>query len=272
MTTLIAWTSHDQRNFSAFHVASDSRITWGSSVKRWDAGRKIFSSSVTPDIWAYSGDVLFPALVLSQIIDAVDLQLLFPENLSASDRNEIIFNVIQVSLETCHEAPISKFSILHASRDGEKTLAEPVLWCISYDPKTHVLSNDKIEIRNSPEVFALHGSGAVSTDAELRKWKKSDIGCTSRSIYSAFCASIANGDDPLSGGAPQLASIYPSGPAKTIGTLSGRCLYLHGLPIVAIPTSKNINWFDELFQRVDPNTFGLLKGAARHAVPKFRGR
>lgn len=272
MTTLIAWTSRDQRNFAALHVASDSRITWGSSANRWDAGRKIFASSRTPDIWAYSGDVLFPALVLGQIMNAADASLLFDDTSSAAERNVIVFDALKSSFCRRHNTPDQKFTILHASRDGEKAQAEPRLWQISFDPNGTKWQNEMVEIVDTAGVIAVNGSGKRATRDELNRWRDSDIGGTSRSIYSAFCSAVMSGQDPLSGGAPQLASIYPKGPAVIAGTVYEDSLHLFGLPIQPITGSKKIEWFDPLFQRIDPLTRTILSGAARHATPKFKQR
>jgi hypothetical protein len=270
MTTLIAWTSRDQRYFAAFHMASDSRITWGSQDRRWDAGRKIFTSRITPDIWAYSGDVLFPALVLSQIVGAVDAGLLFGHASSAAERNAVIFDTLKSSFSRRQNAPDQSFSILHASRDGEKTQAQPKLWQISFDLNGLTWKNEPVQIGDKPGVVSVNGSGLKPTKIELRRWENSDIGGTSRSIYSAFCAAIAKGSNPLSGGPPQIASIYPTGPAKIAGVVYDNGRYLHGLPISATPASKQIEWYDPLFQRIDPITLTLLPGAARQPEPKFR--
>ena len=44
------------------YLASDSRITWGSANRRWDAGRKLFTSDKSSHAFGYCGDVVFPSL------------------------------------------------------------------------------------------------------------------------------------------------------------------------------------------------------------------
>jgi len=82
MTTLIAWivysaTGERPELPRAIYVASDSRITWGSQARRWDAGRKVFNPSKAPHIFGYCGDVVFPSLVLGQVISAIDNNIMF---------------------------------------------------------------------------------------------------------------------------------------------------------------------------------------------------
>jgi hypothetical protein len=96
VTTLISWVAFDQRKFAAAYVASDSRITWDEAGnKRWDAGRKVFPSSQFPDIFGYVGDVLFPALALSQIVEAIDAGVMFPLDATPWQRHEAVVRALQ---------------------------------------------------------------------------------------------------------------------------------------------------------------------------------
>lgn len=269
MTTLIAWTSHDQRRFAAIHVASDSRISWGSSTHRWDAGRKIFASRTTADVLAYCGDVLFPALVISQIMSAADAGLLFAIESSAQERHNVVLEALKSSFQRRHSAPDRSFEILHASRDGERGAGQPRLWQISFDEKTATWKDEQFEMNEQTGIVAVTGSGRKPLRKEALRWKASYIGGASRSIYSAFCAAIASGADPQSGGAPQLASIYTKGPAVTAGVIHDNILHLHGLPLRLTAHTGIIEWFDHLFQRIDPRTLQVLAGAARHVKPKL---
>jgi hypothetical protein len=268
VTTLISWISRDQRAFSAIHVASDSRITWGSERSRWDAGRKVFASATTPDVFGYCGDVVFPALVLGQITSAFDLGLLYSAQSTAMDRHRIVLDSLKASMGRSHNVPTQAFSILHASREETEGRVKPLLWHISYDIQGR-WNDTLITQTDDSGVYALHGSGAGPAKEELHRWSGSDIGGTSRAIYSGFCRAIASGVDGLSGGAPQLASIYPKGPAKTSGSLHNGSLHLHGLPVLQNPVLNKINWFDNLFQRIDPLTLQLVLGTQKQPPPTF---
>ena len=166
MTTLIAWTSRDQRRFAALHVATDSRISWGSSMHRWDAGRKTFASRTTPDVLAYSGDVVFPALVLSQLMSAADAGLLFAKESSAQGRHTILLDALRSSFQRRHNAPDRSFAILHASRDGEKAAGQPRLWQTSFDQKTSTWKDEQVEIEEKAGIAAVNGSGSVALKKE----------------------------------------------------------------------------------------------------------
>lgn len=269
MTTLIAWWSRDQERFAALHVATDSRISWGSSSRRWDAGRKVFASTTTPDICAYCGDVVFPALVLSQLTSAADQGALFSAEATAAERHEIIVDGLKTSFQRRHDAPDESFTVVHASRKGEGADAMPLLWRTTFNKDGKTWTDGPVEIDEAaPGVVMIAGSGSSALKAEALRWKESYIGGTSRSIYSAFCEAISSGSDPLSGGAPQMASLYPKGGGQTVGTFHQGQSYLHGLPLAEAANPAGFEWFDDLFQRVDPQTGAVRDGAARHAKPK----
>lgn len=268
MTTLIAWFSRDQNRFAALHVATDSRISWGSSFRRWDAGRKVFASTTTPDIWAYCGDVVFPALVLSQLTSAADHRALFAGEATAAERHEIVLEGLKTSFQRRHNAPDESFTVVHASREGEGPTATPLLWRTSFEKKGKAWTDELIAIDEaSPGIITIAGSGSSALKAEAVRWRESHIGGTSRSIYSAFCEAISSGSDPLSGGPPQMASLYPKGGGRTVGAFHRGRPYLHGLPLAEAANPEEFEWFDELFQRVDPRTGTVKDGAARHVKP-----
>lgn len=271
MTSLIAWISRDQRRFAALHVASDSRISWGSAARRWDAGRKVFASRVTPDVWAYCGDVLFPGLVLSQLVSAGDEGLLFEEDGGAEERHRLAVEAMKNSFHRRHHAPDHGFTILHASRDGEGADARPRLWLTTFDEKSRSWTDQERYIEDGAvgTVVTL-GSGAASVKREEHRWRASAIGGTSRAIFSAFCDALAKGEDPRSGGSPQLGSIYPKRAGATAGVLHEGELYLHGLPIRELTKPSSIEWYDPLFQRIDPTTRKLREGAARQPRPRLK--
>lgn len=271
MTSLIAWVSRDQRRFAALHVATDSRISWGSPTRRWDAGRKVFASRVTPDVWAYCGDVLFPGLVLSQLVSAGDEGLLFEEEGGVEVRHSLAVETMKASFGRRHNTPDHGFTVLHASREGEGSEAQPRLWLTTFDETSRSWTDEEKPIdEDKAGVMATLGSGAVAVRQEGHRWQASAIGGTSRAIFSAFCEALSGGSDPLSGGSPQLASIYPKRAGVTAGVLHAGELYLHGLPIQGVGRSSSIEWYDELFQRIDPVTRELRKGAARQPRPRLK--
>jgi hypothetical protein len=97
MTTLISWVGVDSRSASSVYIASDSRISWGSS-NCWDTGRKVFASKIRPDVFGYCGDVLFPTQVLGQLIEQIDQSILFSHGEPFRSRAKIVKQALAASL------------------------------------------------------------------------------------------------------------------------------------------------------------------------------
>lgn len=245
-------------------MASDSRITWdSSSEKRWDAGRKIFPSKLFPDILGYAGDVVFPALVLSQIIEAMDAKLMFAEDADPWVRHEGILRSLKESFTRRHQANDQNFSILHVSGSGTGRDRTAHAWSIDYDVSTKKWKDRQLVVPARTGLIGCLGSGARAAELHLKRWNEEEP--YSREIFSSFCDAIASGDDGLSGGAPQLAGFYPQGPARAYGIYYNETAFFNGLPVERPFANPAIEWRDRLFQRFDIETQSLVAGAQIHA-------
>lgn len=269
MTTLIAWLSYpkSKAHVSAVYLASDSRITWGSANRRWDAGRKLFTSDKSAHAFGYCGDVVFPSLVLAQVISAIDQKQIFEDDAPPNQQHTAIISVIKSSFERRHNAPDQSFTILHAHRDGSGDSASFRVWQIDYDHGRKAWKSELLKLPKDTETIVELGSGASATKQHGRRWSASDVGGTSRSVFSAFCDALGSRADPLSGGAPQLAALYTSGPARPLGVFYQDHRFLHGLPLAIHAPSSKLEWRDKLFQRVDGEDGSILPGARRFARP-----
>lgn len=173
MTTLAAWSGVDPRGPSSLYLVSDSRISWGSYLNRWDAGRKLFACKSTPDVFGYVGDVLFPSLMLGQIIAAADDGMLFPMEASAEARHAIVAETVKVSLGSRFNAPDRSFAILHGARDGRGMNARFRLWTLTYVASTWtrpaVWTDEELSIDKTQS--ALHtalGSGGAQSRSRMK--------------------------------------------------------------------------------------------------------
>jgi hypothetical protein len=118
-------------------------------------------------------------------------------------------------------------------------------------------------------VLAL-GTGARSIAVRVRQAESFAQSDTSRSDFWHLCDSIQSGDDPLSGGAPQLVGLYRSFPARTFGIVLDRSRFLNGLRLAGPLSSEVVEWRDKDFQRVDGETMERLPEAHRHARTRRR--
>ncbi|PTR05031.1 hypothetical protein C8K11_1532 [Novosphingobium sp. GV055] len=260
------WAAVDARGPSAIYVASDSRITWGSVHSRWDSGRKVFSAGRFPDIFGYAGDVLFPALSISQICELSEQGFLWQDSDDALQRHLTFVAAMEASLSRRHNSPDRDFHIFHAAREGDGLGCRFVAWKTSFSAKRRKFSDQAIEVHAEgckSRLLAAAGSGQDAFMDEVIEWQSSSQMHTSRAVYSAFCDALHSKADPLSGGAPQLVGLYRKGSAKVFGHVDGNGCYVLGLPVNPHSLGSKIEWRDRLFQRVCPHSGDVLPGAQR---------
>src|ERR1700684_3781041 len=119
MTSLAAWIGVDSRGPSSFYMTSESRISWPTGGS-WDYGRKLFAAAASPDIFGYCGDVLFPSLVLGDVVTLMDSGLVFAKNDGPIARNEKLRLLLSTSFSSYPPEERQSFTILHAARDNER--------------------------------------------------------------------------------------------------------------------------------------------------------
>jgi len=142
------------------------------------------------------------------------------------------------------------------------------LWQIDYNAVSRSWNSAEVSVGPTTGLLIALGSGQRPARNHSRRWSRSDVSGTSRSIFSAFFDAITSGDDPLTGGPPQIAALYSSLSPRTIGfALEGKH-YLHGLEVLPGESLLSIEWRDPLFQRIDPATFKVVSEARRYARPK----
>src|SRR5712672_1469721 len=120
MTLIVSWIGKDSRKISSFYIASDSRFSWTDPLK-YDYGRKVFAFVNSPDILGYCGDVLYPTLILSQIMDMDKDRILFPKNSTSIERAKIIYSELTKRFSDYPSKEVMKdtLEIIHVSRQGE---------------------------------------------------------------------------------------------------------------------------------------------------------
>ncbi len=218
---------------------------------------------------AYSGDVVFPSLVLGQLVSAIDQGVLFAPEDSHQDKNAVIFESMKTSHRRRHKVIEQDFSVLHICRWREWPATAFVAWLITYKRDGDVWAVQELTIPTETKLIQTLGSGADSARTHTGRWNASNVGGTSRAIFSAFCDAIASNDDLLSGGLPQLAGLYTEEPPCTLGFIDNGLAFLHGLEIKTGVALANIEWRDKLFQRIDPTTMLPFQGARRFARPQL---
>ena len=266
MTSLAASLSIDARGPSALYLITDSRITWENSLRKWDAGQKTFASRTTPDVFGFCGDAFFPPTILRQIMDQIELGLLGGSD--TDRRHAALVERFKESISKSFGAPMRAFSIFHGCRDGEGMKSRFRLWETIYsaaakrwDDREHNLSS----IRSC--LVHIDGSGRNVIENRDRDWIGTKAEGTSRAAIWAFCDALASGNDPFSGGAPQLVGIWRKGPARSFGFVWEEKRYVGGQEVRHDVNWSAIDWFNNLFERCDGQTGTVLARAQRHGKP-----
>lgn len=264
MTTLISWLSVDSRGPSAIYVVADSRITWGSQTRRWDSGRKVFAAS-TSDVFGYCGDVLFPSLVLGQVIDLVTRGLLWTDDTDPDERHVVLVEYLRTAFARRQNAPDQGFTVVHAARRGAGMKSEFLVWRTDYVPGARGWTDTPLHTaeHGRSHVVVTLGSGSEPLNREIENWRVSPQGGTARSLFSAFCDALEVGADPLTGGVPQIVSIDRKSRGKALGFVADGQRYIHGSPIGYSAAQESIEWVDRLFNRMSPASLARLSGAQR---------
>lgn len=269
MTTFASWLSVDSRGPSAIYLVADSRISWGNAVV-WDHGRKVFACRSSPDVFGYLGDVQFPSLVLGQICDAIDSRSLLNGSEPAQVRFEKIANQLRASFAGYPHQHARDFEIGYATRSGEGMQSQFHYFSCRWREKTG-WSCDEILLPRTSDVIYIGGSGAKIVEKWKVRWAKSHEGGTSRAVFSSVCDAVLSGEDPLSGGVPQLVGIYRIGNGREFGFCDEGKVAANGMSLVATPAEGSLECRNRLFE-VCKSDGTRIPGAQRHGAPEGLGR
>lgn len=264
MTLVVAWIAVDTHGPSSIYLASDSRVSWG-TYDHFDHGRKVFGCTKSPDIFAYCGDVLFPSIVLNQIVDIADSGVLFSPSDSCEVRFQAIFKkLVELFNLYPHFKPTimdDSFEVIHAARDAKgeffirsmKWTRANKRWCCT-------------QIGLGKDSDKLHVTGTGKDEFLLQydfQWGAANAK-TSRALFHAFIDTLSNIKDPYCGGPPQLVGLYRGiGNARFYGITYSDARYLHGVKIGPQGNFTNFEWRNEFFERCDGITMSRNEKAQK---------
>lgn len=263
MTSFVSWAGVDTHGTASLYFATDSRISWGGS-QQWDHGRKVFAARTTPDLFAFVGDVLYPTLLLDQVLSQVDSGLFFESNDAPLMRWTRVEAAVRRPFKD-YPLPLIGFTILYATRQGSGTSAEFHVWSLTHDAKGKWYSG-AVPLPDHSGVLQVLGTGAPGIQRWHGYWTQSSQGGTSRAVFSAFCDALAHGDDPGSGGPPQLVGLYRSFEARIFGVVFQGAPTFLGLPVEISDTKgAGLEWRNALFERVGADGQRLADAQPQHA-------
>lgn len=258
MTSVAVWAAVDSRRVSGLYIASDSRVSWG-STHHWDQGRKTFACHSQPYIFGYWGDVLFPALAIPMIIEQLDSAVLVG---NPARPFGVVGNALRRLWLDYPPAERRDAGVIVGHRLASGMKSAFSLAVFTYEAADGKWSRRSLPMPSRSAVLRLAGSGTESVRKARRPWEESTEAGTSRAVFAAFCDSLASDTDPGSGGGPQLVGLHRVGPGKTFGVTVGRKAFLTGAK-ASRQQAGRVDWFNELFERVGPAGVRLAD-AQRH--------
>jgi hypothetical protein len=250
MTLVAAWYEMDTHSTSSAYIASDSRVFWSDGIY-YDSCRKTFFSEKYPELVAYCGDVLFPALLISSILETIDKGMIFNSNDNAINRfkkfKKFLFNEF-------HKYPKNKvgnsFELFYINKDTTNSIY-PNFY--SYEISWNKERGFKSKILKSPQqpgIIHVMGSGATEFNCKINEINKFKNKLTARKIYQCFAHLMLEIKDPHCGGAPQLVGLYRKSNTNgfSFGIIHNRKRYYNGLAIGKIINSDKLEWRNKHFK------------------------
>lgn len=264
MTLIASWIGVDDKKEgkkpASIYIASDSRYSWGNAGK-YDYGIKVFGSSRFPEIFGFCGDVLFSSIVLGQMIPQIDSGLILNDFDSGEMKNRKLFDFIKSSLESYPKEFLSgTFTILHATRINKDFKC----YKTSYNSDKQLLNQEILLPNISTKIYS-GGSGKVEFDDNWLKWEseKHNDHRTSRAVYHCLFKTLKEIKDPRTGGLPQIVGLYRIGNSKLFGFVENNKKYIYGKESSEDINSTRIEWRNENFERMNPETLKMIEGAQR---------
>lgn len=254
MTLVVAWIAVDTHGPSSAYIASDSRISWGDK-HNFDYGRKVFAFNNSPDIIAYCGDVLFPSIVLSQIVEMADCGLLFKENYSSNQKFEAIHETLVKTflkypneVSTITNESIQIIYISRESNDNKQFYCHTIKW-----HRDLGWQDERIQLPEKSGLLFAMGSGREEFNVNYIRYQRGLNENTSRNVFQCFCDTLFNIKDKYCGGAPQLVGLFrkPNSNAKKFGIIKDDKRFLFGAYIDKLSNFDNIEWRNEQFELCD---------------------
>ncbi len=263
MTMLASWICFDPHGPTSAYIVSDSRFSTNKSV--FDYGKKVFASKQFPEIFGYCGDVLFPSVILSQIVEMIDSGILINEKMNCDKKNSVIFERICYSLkEYKNILHGSLIEIIHITRD---TVFDKYPNFYAYKLKwtqTEGIKTERILMKSESGIIEVMGAGESEFSENYKRYQQGKNRNTSRNVFHCFLDTLSNTKKFTCGGAPQLVGIYrkPFTGGKNYGIIYNNKRYFLGMGVPTKSHFKDIEWRNELFE--------LCSGYTKKRIPNAK--
>lgn len=266
MTMMASWVACDPHGISSAYIVSDSRITWDKTTY-YDYGKKVFASSLYPELFGYAGDVLFPSIVLSQILELIDRGILLTKKMSCSEKNSLVFEKICESLSKYPDIMGNNpVHIMHISRETEFSGYPSFHQYILKWSQKSGFSQEEFILPAQSGLTHVMGTGRTVFYSNYERYQKGPNTNTSRNIFHCFIDTLSNVKDYACGGSPQLVGLYrkPGTAGKNYGIIYDKKRYFLGMEVPREVSHENfdhVEWRNENFELCSGETKRILPDA-----------
>ena len=273
MTMLASWVGVDTHAQSSAYIVSESRISWPNTDSHYDYGKKVFASKNYPDIFGYAGEVLFPSIVLAQLVEMIDAEVFFTTQMSREEKHNKVYEKLCHAFSKYPKERSGKIvQILHISRDttfSNYPTFSARLFQWTSDKGWNVVIYDKPQ---ESGLLCVLGSNRNEFINNLVRYQTGPNKNTSRNIFHCFIDTLFNTKDTACGGAPQLVGMIrkPHSSGINFGIVYQNKRYYLGLELTKDAEYDNIEWRNELFELTNGNTKKRLDSAAKQPDPLRR--
>lgn len=260
---IVSWIGKDPHGIASSYIASDSAISFPNG-QVFRVGRKVFASKKYPDIFAFCGDVIFPSLILGQLIEQIDSGLLFFGNETCSKRDSIVSRFVERSLLEYPKNWKHEASILHISREIQS----------GYYPAFHAyeidmsfggtLPSSEIPLPSASGLLIVLGSGKEEFEANYQRYQIGNNKDTSRNVFHCFLQTLYETKTYSVDGAPQLVGLSrkPNTGGTNYGIIYKNERFFLGQPVGENVCFGNVEWRNERFELCDGRAMMKKTGAA----------
>lgn len=264
MTLLVAWAGADCKKrgsrTSSLYFATDSRISWNKN-NGYDGQQKVFGSSISPDIFAFCGDVTFCGNHINTLVNCINHELIL---LNGNDIDIKVNNVQKYFNDAFQNYPKNILSGKSTILYGTRINMDFFLYKAEFDKMSSQIIFQRIPIPNKSILLHEDGSGKNEFHENWIKEnsEKRNASGTSRSVYHCLHKTIINTKEPTVGGAPQIIGLYRKFNAIPFGIIIDNKRFVYG-SIFRHDNAERIEWRNENFERVDGTTGLLIERAQR---------
>lgn len=276
MTTITSWLSVSGTGTRTLYLGADSQgssLETGAVVSR--NVKKVFASTVTPEIFAFAGDASWGAHFLRNLLIAISRGQV-TDTLGSIKRSQAL-----VAL-ACAKRPqnsVCDLTVLYGVRSDTDVVGSDEFRLYKFYHSGRIPSQWNVcrvgetELAG-PTSTLLHsgGSGAVGNNKRQGWIAGGDQGDVARTCFWSLCDRIEGvpKKDPLTGGVPQLVKLDQKGRGAAVGVAYHGIATVYGSRVGTPKTAATV-WVDENFTQLDPETLQPFSRAQRYGRPKNAG-